>query len=247
MKNNTFYFDNERHDPIYSPIGNKTMQNITKIQDNEDKDEFAKFVDPDRNIQLFSLDNSTIEIDYNRNIFRVLNGIRKRQNTEDENEVIRGTEDFSLNGEYTFPFEDEKTNETKKVPCTLKQVNSITENEMNYEVYEAECYPNGDLATHINQALGSDSSGNNQDTFVMFNVTDDYVDFTYNKGGMKYYKKSSSGLSGGAIAGIVIVCVVTLVLIALLILFIRRRRKLENEKNNDSTASALNTMNNITV
>ena len=246
-KNNTFYFDDEYHEPIYSPIGNKTMQNITKLADAEDKDEFSKFVDPTRNIQLFSLDNSTKEIDYYNNKFRVLNGIRKRQNIEDEGEYIRGTEDNSLNGDYIFPFEDVKTNETKRVPCTLTYVNSITQNEMDYEVYDAECYPNGDLATYINQAIGYDKSGQKNDTFVMFNATEDYVEFTYYKGGMKYIKKKSSGLSGGAIAGIVVVCVVTLVIISLLILFIRRRRKVENEMNNDSTASALNTMNNITV
>lgn len=246
-KNNTFCFDDEYHEPIYSPIGNKTMQNITKLVEAEDKDEFSKFVDPTRNIQLFSLDNSTKEIDYYNNKFRVLNGIRKRQNIEDEGEYIRGTEDNSLNGDYIFPFEDVKTNETKRVPCTLTYVNSITQNEMDYEVYDAECYPNGDLATYINQAIGYDKSGQKNDTFVMFNATEDYVEFTYYKGGMKYIKKKSSGLSGGAIAGIVVVCVVTLVIISLLILFIRRRRKVENEMNNDSTASALNTMNNITV
>ena len=118
---------------------------------------------------------------------------------------------------------------------------------MDFEVYDAECYPNGDLATYINQAIGYDKSGQKNDTFIMFNVTDDYVDFTYYKDGMKYYKKSSSGLSGGAIAGIVVVCVVTLVIISLLILFIRRRGKIENEINNDSTSSALNTMNNIKI
>ena len=249
VKNNTFYFDDKHRKPIYSPIGNKTMNNITRLLDVEDefKDQFAKFVNPNITIQLFSLDESTKEIDYYNNKFRVLNGIRKRQNIEDEGEYIRGTEDNSLNGDYIFPFEDVKTNETKRVPCTLTYVNSITQNEMDYEVYDAECYPNGDLATYINQAIGYDKSGQKNDTFVMFNATEDYVEFTYYKGGMKYIKKKSSGLSGGAIAGIVVVCVVTLVIISLLILFIRRRRKVENEMNNDSTASALNTMNNITV
>ena len=71
LKNNTFLFDGKlaEKQPILSPIGNKTMQNITKLADAEDKDEFSKFVDPTRNIQLFSLDNSTKEIDYYNNKF----------------------------------------------------------------------------------------------------------------------------------------------------------------------------------
>ena len=246
VKNNTFIFDGEHQKPIYSPIGNKTMLNVTKVQG---YDEFEKFIDKDRHIQLFSLDNSTKEIYYSEHKFRVLNGIRKRQNIENDTEVIRGTQDNSLNGEYIFPFEDEKTFEIKKVPCTITYIDSVVQFGLDFEVYEAECYPSGNLTTFINQAIGYDSTGKNNDTFVMFNVSDDYVDLGYYDTGIarKYVKKSYSRLSGGAIAGICVVCLVTLVLIALLILFIRRRKKEENEMNNDSTASALNTMNNITV
>ena len=241
MKNNTFYFDNKYHEPIYSPIGNKTMQNITKETD----DKFAKFVDPSRNIQLFSLDNATKEIDYSRNKFKVLNGIRKRQNVEDESSIIRGTEDNTLNREYIFPFEDEYTNQIKNISCTLKYVSSLTMNEMEYEIYDAECNPNGNLITNINQAIGFDSSGKNKDTFIMFNVTDDFVDLNNNNysGELKYYKKSSNGISRGAIAGIVIVCAAALVIISLLILYIRRQRKNENEINSNSSSSAVNTVN----
>ena len=114
---------------------------------------------------------------------------------------------------------------------------------MNYEVYEAECYPDDDLTTYINQAIGYDKSGQNNDTFVMFNATDDYVDFTYYKGGgVKHYIRSSRGLSVGAIVGLVIVCLITLIIISLLILFFRRKED-KNRMNNDSIALALNTMN----